>query len=182
HNLAGFDPDDFLEKLKKYFKVDILEYNDDTKDEVHHTLVSTMETEGEHANCFGMHLKGENVCYRLTALPDMDLSGVFEKSVPAVYRDLDVTVLHELILSGILGIDRGAQERQENLIYVKNYKDAFASMDDPANEIVFLLNPTKVDDVKAVAEAGCKMPQKSTYFYPKLLSGLVINVHGEERE
>ncbi len=109
----------------------------------------------------------------------MNLDDIFEDDLPAVYRDLDVTILHELILAKILGISRGAQERQENLIYVKNYKDAFASMDDPANEIVFLLNPTKVEDVKAVAEAGCKMPQKSTYFYPKLLTGLVINVHDE---
>jgi len=179
HNLPGFKADEFIEKLKKYFRIDMLGYTDDTKDEVHGALVAFMEDKGREANCFGMHLKGENRCYLLTTLPGQNLDDLFDEDMPPVYRNLDVTVLHELILSRILGISRGAQERQENIIYVKNYKDAFASMDDPANEIVFLLNPTKVEDVKAVAEAGCKMPQKSTYFYPKLLTGLVINVHDE---
>jgi len=179
HNLDAFKPEEFLEELKKYFKIDKISYTDETKDEVHGALVAFMEDRGREANCFGMHLKGESACYLLTSLPGMSLDDVFEDNLPDVYRNLDVTVLHELILSNILGISRGAQERQENIVYVKNYRDAFASMDDPANEIVFILNPTKVTDVKAVAEAGCKMPQKSTYFYPKLLTGLVINVHDE---
>jgi len=180
HNLPGFNADEFIEKLRKNFRIDKLGYTDDTKDEVHGALVAFMEDKGREANCFGMHLRGENACYLLTSLPDIDLDDLFDDDMPVVYRDLDVTVLHELILTKILGISRGAQERQENIIYVKNYKDAFASMDNPANEIVFLLNPTKVSDVKAVAEAGCKMPQKSTYFYPKLLTGLTINVHDED--
>ncbi|MFQ5480908.1 MAG: DUF1015 domain-containing protein [Thermodesulfobacteriota bacterium] len=180
HNLPGFKPEEFLDKLKKYFKINVLEYNDDTKDEVHSSLIASMEAHGAGANCFGMHLKGESVCYELTSLAGQNLEGVFDDTVPDVYKNLDVTVLHELILSGILGISRGAQERQENIVYVKNYQDAFASMDDPANEIVFLLNPTRVSDVKDVAEAGCKMPQKSTYFYPKLLTGLVLNVHSKD--
>jgi len=179
HNLPGFNPEQFTEELKKYFSIDKIAYTDETKDEVHGALVAFMEDKGRDANCFGLHLKGEDACYLLTSLPGLNLDDIFEADLPAVYRNLDVTVLHELILSKILGISRVAQERQENIIYVKNYRDAFASMDDPANEIVFILNPTKVEDVKAVAEAGCKMPQKSTYFYPKLLTGLVINVHDE---
>ncbi len=179
HNLPGFDPEGFMNELKKYFKIEYFEYDDETKDEVLRSLVEAMERCGRSANCFGMHLKGEKACYLLTYPAGHVLDGLFDDSIPPVYRNLDVTILHELILTNILGISRGAQERQENIIYVKNYADAFASMDDTKNEIVFLLNPTKVADVKAVAEAGCKMPQKSTYFYPKLLTGLVINVHDE---
>ncbi len=180
HSLNGFSSEEFMNELKKYFKVNRFEYNANTKDRVLNDLVASMERAGKSANCFGMHIKGEDACYLLTYPGGHSLDGLFDDSIPAVYRNLDVTVLHELILSKILGISRGAQERQENIIYVKNYGDAFASMDDPRNEIVFLLNPTKVSDVKAVAEAGCKMPQKSTYFYPKLLTGLVINVHDKD--
>ncbi len=180
HNLPDFDPERFISELKKYFELKRFEYNVNTKDDVLKSLVSAMESCGRTSNCFGMHLKGENASYLLRYRDGSALEGLFDESIPPVYRRLDVTILHELVLTKILGISRGAQERQENIVYVKNYADAFASMDDPHNEIVFLLNPTKVSDVKAVAEAGCKMPQKSTYFYPKLLTGLVINIHDED--
>ena len=69
-----------------------------------------------------------------------------------------------------------AQEKQENLIYVKSYDEAISACSDDKNQIVFLLNATKIEQVKSVALAGFVMPQKSTYFYPKLLSGLTLNL------
>ena len=94
---------------------------------------------------------------------------------PEVLRTLDVTLLHALVIEGILGIDRAAQEKQTNLRYVKDTGAALDEARDPAVQAVFLMNPTPVAQVKAVADAGEVMPQKSTFFYPKLASGLVIN-------
>ena len=105
---------------------------------------------------------------------------VFGNAMPDVFKGLDVTVLHSLILTKILGLTREAQEKQENLVYVKSYAEALKAAKEGANQMVFLLNPTKIEQVKAVAETGQVMPQKSTYFYPKLLSGLVINIIGSE--
>jgi len=94
---------------------------------------------------------------------------------PAVFHRLDVAVLHSLILEDLLGIDRAAQERQTNLRYVKDLAGAFDEARGPGVQAVFLLNPTEVSQLRAVADAGEIMPQKSTYFFPKLASGLLLD-------
>ncbi|MBI5443978.1 MAG: DUF1015 domain-containing protein [Deltaproteobacteria bacterium] len=94
---------------------------------------------------------------------------------PAVLRTLDVTVLHSLVLERLLGIDAAAQETQRNLRYFKSTASLLEAVEAGEAQLGFLLNPTRVDEVKAVAETGEKMPQKSTFFYPKLVTGLVLN-------
>ena len=79
-------------------------------------------------------------------------------------------------MNNILGISSAAQENQENLVYVKGMDDAIEEAKKDGRQMAFLLNPTKIEQVKAVATTGQVMPQKSTYFYPKLLSGLVVNL------
>jgi len=85
-----------------------------------------------------------------------------------------VTLLHGLVLERILGIDRAAQEAQTNLVYVKDTRDALARMARKEAQVGFLMHPTRVDQVRAVADAHEVMPQKSTFFYPKLATGLVM--------
>jgi uncharacterized protein (DUF1015 family) len=102
-------------------------------------------------------------------------------SVPAMsgqakeLRELDVALLHGLVIETLLGVDRAAQEKQTNLRYAKDWHKAFAELAAPGVQAVFLMNPTLVSQVKAVADTGQVMPQKSTFFYPKIASGLVIN-------
>jgi uncharacterized protein (DUF1015 family) len=88
---------------------------------------------------------------------------------------LDVPIVHALVLEEILGIDRSAQERQTNLRYVKDFEAALEEARRPGVQAAFLLNPTRISQLKAVADAGQVMPQKSTFFYPKLASGLVLD-------
>ena len=85
---------------------------------------------------------------------------------------LDVTVLHDLIINKILDV----KNHESSIKYIRNEKDAAALIDKGDYQIAFFLRPTKVMEMKVVAEKGQMMPQKSTYFYPKLLTGLVINV------
>jgi len=91
------------------------------------------------------------------------------------YTELDVTVLHSLVLENILGIDKENMAKQINLAYTRDISEAVASVRDENVNCAFLINPTKVHEIKDVALAGEKMPQKSTYFYPKLITGLVMN-------
>jgi uncharacterized protein (DUF1015 family) len=88
---------------------------------------------------------------------------------------VDVAVLHALVFERILGIDRAAQEKQTNLRYVKDFDAALGEASRPDVQAAFLLNPTRVEQLRAVADSGEVMPQKSTYFFPKLASGLVSN-------
>jgi uncharacterized protein (DUF1015 family) len=101
-------------------------------------------------------------------------------SVPALpahqaLRSLDVAVLHAVVIEHALGISPEAQATQANLRYSKDAKEAFESPQKSADvEVAFLMNPTKIEEVLDVAESGQVMPQKSTFFYPKIPSGLVL--------
>jgi uncharacterized protein (DUF1015 family) len=102
-----------------------------------------------------------------------------ERIVPdksPAYRQLDVSILHHLIIDRLLGIRMETHKLGLNIEYIKDADDAVKRVADGAAEVIFLMNPTKVTEVRDVAAAGERMPQKATYFYPKLLSGLVVNV------
>lgn len=104
--------------------------------------------------------------------------GAMKTAVPDhsdAYRALDVSVLHSLILEPCFGIDREKMARGENLRYTRDAKEAIREVDEGRAQAAFLLNPTRVGQIRDVALAGDKMPQKSTYFYPKLITGLVFN-------
>lgn len=89
-------------------------------------------------------------------------------------RDLDATVLHDLVLEEIMGVSKGAQREYGNIHYIKNGEDALRVTQEKKS-YGFLMNATKIAQLEAVTEIGETMPQKSTFFYPKLLTGLVFN-------
>ncbi|MBE6935361.1 MAG: DUF1015 domain-containing protein [Ruminococcaceae bacterium] len=104
-----------------------------------------------------------------------------EKAAPErsdAYRGLDVAVLHSLILEPCFGIDRENMAQGKNLRYTRDPGEAMAEVDSGAAQAAFIINPTRVRQIKDVAMAGDKMPQKSTYFYPKIITGLVFNHFG----
>jgi uncharacterized protein (DUF1015 family) len=102
--------------------------------------------------------------------PDADLSLLG----PPALRALDVTVLHSLILGPLLGIDREAMAKQSFLSYTHDTAEALARVESGKVQGAFFMNPTKVNQVLTACEAGFVLPQKSTYFQPKLATGLVM--------
>ncbi len=88
---------------------------------------------------------------------------------------LDVAGLQVLILQKLLGLQQEQLSQQENLTYTRDETEALQAVTGGQAQLSFILNPTRIEQVTAVAAAGDKMPQKSTYFYPKILTGLVIN-------
>lgn len=95
------------------------------------------------------------------------------KHMSTVLRELDVTTLHLLVFGHILGL---APDKQAQVIsYTQDEEQALQSVETGTSEAAFILNPPRPEEILAVALQGEKMPQKSTYFYPKLHSGLVIN-------
>jgi uncharacterized protein (DUF1015 family) len=94
---------------------------------------------------------------------------------PAVLRGADVTVLHAGILEHILGITPEAQAAKTNLWYPQDAARALAELRQGRGQALFLMNSTPVAQVRRVAEAGEVMPQKSTFFYPKVMTGLAIH-------
>ncbi len=110
---------------------------------------------------------------------DAAIDSLVDPSLPGPVKELDVTLLHEFILERVLGITKEAQAAQTNLRYVKSAAEAFAAADEPGTQVVFLMNATRLEQVVDVAGTGSVMPQKSTYFYPKLASGLLFNPLGK---
>ena len=88
---------------------------------------------------------------------------------------LDVYQLHTLILRELLNIDTRKPEHQQYITYNVRTAEAMANVDAGQFDLVILMNATGMVQVRQLAEQGVRLPQKATYFYPKLLSGLVIN-------
>ncbi|MFC1644103.1 DUF1015 domain-containing protein [Candidatus Omnitrophota bacterium] len=102
------------------------------------------------------------------------LRGFVKEDKTEQWKQLDVSVLHSVVLDGILSV----ASAEGNITYVREPEKAETLVRDGSHMAAFFLNPTRVGQLKAVAECGEMMPQKSTYFYPKLLSGLVIHRFG----
>ncbi len=126
---------------------------------------------------FGLTVPGEGTLHVLRLREDFDpASAGLAQLAPALQR-LDVALLHELVLERALGITKAAQEAKTNLRYYKSTERALAAcagQDDAAVQLVCLMNATPVADVRAVCDSGEVMPQKSTFFYPKIPNGLVF--------
>lgn len=170
HGLSEFDVEKIINECRNYFTV--AEAPDEGRMQA---ALNKAYDEGKKAfamyvgagKCFVMTLKDEAAVKKL--LPDMS----------EAYCGLDVSVLHSLVLERIFGIDKENMANQKNLGYTRSREEALKAVDMGGADCSFILNPTKVSEIRDVAAAGEKMPQKSTYFYPKLITGLVMNRFGE---
>lgn len=169
-NLEGFDAQAVLAGCKEHFEIEEFEGDAQMEENIKSRLKAQYD-EGKKTFAF---YAGGNRWYLLTL---RDLS-VMEKLLPeksAASQGLDVTVLHQLVLEKLMGIDRENMANQVNLTYTRSMEEALESVQKGESQCAFLLNPTRVTEIRDVAAAGEKMPQKSTYFYPKLITGLVMN-------
>ncbi len=134
---------------------------------------------------FGVYHPGEDRCVLLTMKP---AAKEVLKGKPEQLQELDVVVLSDVIIHGALDLDHDQCE-EENLIHY--YADPDEAMDvavkvcNEQNErtpLLFVMNPTRIEQVKQVADEKLIMPHKSTYFYPKIMTGLLFNqqIEGEE--
>lgn len=94
---------------------------------------------------------------------------------PAVLRDTAVTLLHDGLLEHVLGISPEAQAAKTNIRYPQDAREAVRALTSGEGQLLFLMKPTEVAAIRAVAEAGEVMPQKSTFFYPKVPTGLFFH-------
>jgi uncharacterized protein (DUF1015 family) len=133
----------------------------------HRDLVAS----GQNGRALGMYAGGSFTLLRLRR--DADLQKLMPDLSPA-QRELDVALLHRILLEKGLGITPAAVTAEQNIAYEREFGAALNSVDRERAQICFLLNPVDVRQVMEIALAGEVMPQKSTDFYPKLLSGLTL--------
>jgi uncharacterized protein (DUF1015 family) len=96
------------------------------------------------------------------------------ENLPERQRNLDLSHLHSILLERVLGLDAEKVREQTNIRYLRDAGEAVEQVRRGEADVAFLTNPVTMEQLKEVAFAGEVMPQKSTDFYPKLLSGLAI--------
>ncbi|MDD5108666.1 MAG: DUF1015 domain-containing protein [Candidatus Omnitrophica bacterium] len=158
---ATFDLDDFITGAKEYFDVD--QVKDRTR------FFFLMEKAGCTEHLIGLYKDRK---YFLLRLKNVKILDKLITDKPKEYRALDVAILNYLVLKNILKLDLN---NLPNIKYSPDSAEFLEEVDKDSLNIAFFLNPVKIDQIINVALGGNKMPPKSTYFYPKVLSGLVVN-------
>lgn len=123
---------------------------------------------------FGLLLP-EGRGYVLAADPEEAAERMRRERVSTAVGKLDLAILHAALLQDRLGIDAEAVAAGDRLAYTRDEADARRAVDAGEAQAAILVRPTRLEQLAAVAMAGDVMPQKSTYFYPKLLTGMVFN-------
>jgi len=155
---AGFNPGRFLEALDPWFEVEPLP-----------SASLNERLANDPASCvLGLVIHGAGAC--LLKLRDIDRTGLLGSGRGPAWRDLDVAVLHRGIIERILGLAEGTE-----FIYEKSLMRSIRAAESGTAGLAFLLRPVKPSQVQACARDAEPMPQKSTYFFPKLPSGGVLN-------
>jgi len=161
-DIDRFSEKELLKKLGEYFYISKVKFLK--------SLTDYLEENSGGKQAFGIYLR-HNKFYLLKLKDDLRISEIIKSKKPAILKRLDVTVLHDLIIDKILGV----KSSENSIKFIRDEKDAVKVVDNGDYKCAFFLRPTKVREMKNIAEKGVMMPQKSTYFYPKLLTGLVIN-------
>jgi uncharacterized protein (DUF1015 family) len=159
---AKFDFESLKLSLKDYFDLE-----EKIKDKTHFSFL--MEKGGRTEHVLGMY---KDKKYFLLRLKNIRILDKLINDKPKEYRSLDVSILNHIILKKILGFDI---EDKQNLSFSPDGQVFIEAVDNDPSCVAFFLNPVKIQQVISIALNGERMPSKSTYFYPKVLSGLVIN-------
>jgi len=174
--IEGLDVNLMLSALEPYFEIEQLCSANGDRAESAQTMVERLRSFSSIGGKFGM-AAWKDGSLRLLRLKDFKvIDSVMDPEIPSSLRELDVTILGELILGLGLGLDKNACEGK--IEYAPAAIDAINKALKGEVQMSFILNPTRVEQMRAAAEVGHKLPHKSTYFYPKLSSGLVMNVFG----
>lgn len=180
YGLKDFSLPAFLDKLGRYFTIETLS-EDIRRPAGRAWAISKLAEHAGRSTAFLMIAAEDQRARVVTLRDDADLT---DAELPAneTLAALDVTALHSVVLQHILGLSPQAQEKSENLTFVRDAGEVVNRVLSGEHPIGFLLNPTPMWQVEAVGEAGETMPQRSTLFYPRLMSGLVMReVNPHER-
>lgn len=164
-DLENFNSSELIAKCEQYFNIE-------KESSLESAQSKITDYYNEEKKAFAMYDGNE---YFVMTLKDISVMNELFPDSSEAYKGLDVNVLHSLVLERLLGIDKANMAAQINLTYTKIDGEAIESVNNGNANCCFLLNPTRVSEIRDIAAAGEKMPQKSTYFYPKLITGLVMN-------
>ncbi len=177
HRLIKSTPDfqlePFLKKMETMFEITKFPFSGTNSSQERTALKKRLEQAGRVDTVIGFYLHKAGQCYLFSLKPSSreDMNDNLHPSL----KKLDVLVLSRFILQIGLGFSKKDLDNNEIFHYQSSMETAISQVESGEHQMVFLLNPTKIEHVKEIASNSLIMPRKSTYFYPKVLTGLVFN-------
>ena len=168
-----FQLESFLKDAQRWFEVTALSSSKSDPSSQGLQLQGILEEKGRSTSAIGFRCHGDNPCY-LFSLKEGVREEMGEDLHPSL-KNLDVLVLSRFIFQKSLGFSKEDLDNEEIFHYQSDMVEALSLVDSGNYQMAFLLNPTKMEHVKEVTGNALIMPRKSTYFYPKVLTGLVFN-------
>jgi len=161
--------------LERWFYVSEVEVPRGARSGQVYHLLNLLKKTGEEAKAFGVFLHEPDKFLLLVWRQENDPERVVEGEYSNLYKNLDVTVLHKVVFEKALGIPGDRDSVEKNIMFTRDPLEAVKKVESGSASIVFFLNPTKIEQVRELADKGERMPQKSTYFYPKPFSGVIMS-------
>jgi len=170
-----FQPEPFLDQLKQWFEITVLPLSRSNTNTTPWVpgLKRALQEKGHTTSAMGYCLRGDDKHYLFSLKPGV--RSEMGTDLHPTLKKLDVLVLSRFIFQKGLGFSKEDLDDEEIFHYQSDMSKAVSMVDSGSYQMAFLLNPTKIDHVKEVALNALIMPRKSTYFYPKILTGLVFN-------
>ncbi len=170
-NQNRFSKDEMLQRLSQFFKISGKCFTDETEPVIRDRFLWKMK---KQENCLGLYMAGRQTYYTLK-LTDAGRREAHLGAEPAELAALDTVVLSSLVFKAALGLTEEDLDNPDVISYVSNLGTALKMIREEEHGAAFILNPSTVEDILRVTEKGLVMPRKSTFFYPKVTTGLVIN-------
>jgi uncharacterized protein (DUF1015 family) len=167
HSLDRFTAERFRDRLSNLFALRRVDGGDGLREAV--------SSRRGRPGVFGVLFRGESGGWIAEWKDGSGLDLPRLASVSPVLQRLDVILLHRLVLEELLGITPEAQAQGTHLEYIKEERQLFGKMGEDHAQIGFLMNPTRMEQVVEVTRQGLRLPQKTTFFHPKVQTGLVLD-------
>ncbi len=171
--VPGFNLNSFLEKSRFWFQIEEVKLSGNSLSEEAQKIRSELQRNSHKTSVIAFYPQGDHQCY-LMHLKEGMRDHMGEDLHPSL-KKLDVLVLSRFLLQKGLGFSREELDDDENFHYQSSLTKALEAVKEGAYEMAFFLSPTSIEHVKEVASNLLVMPRKSTFFYPKILTGLVFN-------
>jgi uncharacterized protein (DUF1015 family) len=159
---------------RNFFDILSFSFKTTTREKIQAEFISRLH-DRKNQNTIGLMHKDQSAFHLLT-LKQGVLDRFFKDTIPNALKKLDVTVLTKVIFMELLGFDQKRLDNEQLIGYSSQESNAIDKVVSREYDVVFLLNSTKIEQVHSVALNHLTMPRKSTYFYPKVISGLVQNL------
>ncbi|MDR1044019.1 MAG: DUF1015 domain-containing protein [Candidatus Adiutrix sp.] len=165
-------PDEMINRLSRYFKVSGKSFNGDNEGVIRDRFLTKLR---KQKNNLGLYMSGRRIYYVLKLLESAREEPALAREVKELAA-LDMVILSNLVFKQALGLTEEDLDNPERISYVSDLNLAINQINREKQSAAFILNPSTLEDILRVTEKGLTMPRKSTFFYPKCTTGLVMNL------